>query len=223
MRPSFYIFMIVMILIFTALGSWQVKRLEWKQAILASVKQEQMIDAIAYKLTSQDFENLTRHSIKRGTLEGHFIKDKQAILWRGQILNGASVSYLIAPFEMKEGIVMPVVLGSIDTELFDPLTKIPSDTLSITGTAKIKIENIFRPPNNLARNEFYRMDKKDLETYWGVPLTTALFYADEPIIKGVTPVEGLLTIPNNHLYYAIFWFSLAVLISGLTLYQRFKR
>lgn len=215
--------MIFMVLIFTALGSWQVKRLEWKQAILASIQQEQLVDAKTYKLTAKDFESLARHSIKRGTLEGQFIKDKQAISWRGQILKGASVSYLIAPFETKGGTIMPVVLGSIDTELFAPLIKIPSDTLSITGTAKIKIENMFRPPNNLARNEFYRMDKKDLETYWGVPVTTALFYADKPIIKGVTPVEGLLTVPNNHLYYALFWFSLAALISGLTLYQRFKR
>ena len=222
MKPSFYIFMIFMVLIFTALGTWQVKRLSWKEDLLRSVEIEKNRDAAAVNLSFEEANSLNRHQIKRGSFKGQFDNTKKPILWRGQILNGAPVFYIVAAYVLDSKEMIPVVIGSLEYEP-DKIT-LPAAPLKITGTLKIHQDNMFRPENNLSQDIFYRMNQKDLKTYWqSDKIAPALFYSDQKIINDAEPIDTILTIPNNHLYYACFWYTLAILITGLTLYRRFRK
>ena len=220
--PSFYIFMWLCVGVFVTLGAWQVRRLAWKEQILSAIEREKNTDATAVHLTPNDLTSLGRYDIKRGTLAGHFITGKD-ILWRGQIVNAAPVVYLVAPFVLKTGMIVPVVLGSKPDDkqtITIPARKTPDR--KITGTAKIAKDNMFRPPNDPSKNIWYRMDGDDLKQYWGKDISPALFYADSKIVEGVEPINTALNVPNNHKQYAVFWFAMAALVGGLTIFTAAK-
>jgi surfeit locus 1 family protein len=210
--------MIICVCIFTALGVWQIQRLDWKHNLESALQAELNSDP-KQLLTVHDLSLTDRFSMKRGTIKGRFITDKP-ILWRGQIKDGNPVSYIVAPLQLKNSkIVVPVILG---IEYGETLVDLPKGLVTIQGLAKIVKPNMFRPQNDLNKNIWYRMDQADFKTYWNADIVSSLFFATTALFPNSELVDSSISLPNNHLQYAIFWFSMAILIGGLTIYRRFK-
>ena len=221
MKPSFYIFMGMCVCVFLTLGAWQVKRLAWKESLLTEINKELSIDAAQQQLTPDDMDLPQTYAVRRGYLKGSLDLSK-SILWQGQISNGAPVDYIVAPFYFpRDQFIVPVVVG----KCFEECNEISARTrqnIKIIGTLKRHRDNMFRPKNNIARNEWYRMDALDLSIQWNGHgrVRDVLFYAENNDIDPyLAPVQSVLNVPNNHKQYAFFWFAMAGLILSLTIYQ----
>jgi surfeit locus 1 family protein len=219
MKPSFYIFMGVCVCIFLALGAWQVKRLAWKENLLAQINKELSVDAIQKELKPTDFKLQESYMVRRGYLKGT-LDLSQSILWRGQIFNGAPAYYVVAPFQSPhDKFIVPVVVGMCYVDC-DEVKPNEYKNIKIIGILKRHKDNIFRAKNNIPQGEWYRMDHNDLSSQWGNDTVNALFYAENSDIDPyLSPVESVVNIPNNHKQYAVFWFTMAALILSLTIYQ----
>jgi surfeit locus 1 family protein len=216
MKPSFYIFMSLCVILFLTLGMWQIKRLEWKESLLNEITREEQLDASKIALSSKDIESIGLYHLRRGFLKGR-LDLSQAILWQGHIFDGKPTSYIVAPLYKKDHKIVPIVLAmcGADCENLKPSRKM----MTIIGVAKHHKDNIFRLQNRIDKDEWYRMDNNDLALKWGGDVIDILFYSENDVLKDFQSVPVVTNLPNNHKQYAIFWFSMAILIVGMTLYR----
>ncbi len=219
MKLSFYIFMGTCVCVFLTLGAWQIKRLAWKENILAQVNAALSVDASTHALEQTDLDLTDPYALRRGYLKG-MLDLSQAILWQGQISDGAPVDYIVAPFHFpRDKFIVPVVVGKCFEECNEVKPRLYKN-IKIIGTLKRHRDNMFRPQNNIAQDEWYRMNALDLSIRWKSNVIDGLFYAENNDIDPyLSPVESVLNIPNNHKQYALFWFAMAGLILSLTIYQ----
>ena len=209
----FSVFVIFFILVFIALGSWQIIRLNWKNNLILEI--ENSLKNPPVELTQSDQENY----LKIKTM-GSINFDKQIYLYNlndngtpgFEVVNPILIdneNYLInrgwIPFEKK---------GSQEINFFDEK--------NIIGTLKLQgRKNIFKPDNNITENYWFSLNRDDILKFTGKEFSEYIIYLDGnyqfPKSKKVTA-----NISNNHKKYAITWFSLAISILLLYLYFRKK-
>lgn len=215
------------------LGTWQVNRLEWKEAILTQIderlkSQPVTIDKIIENVKageSFEYQPVKVEGIFDHSKERHFFATHQ----------GRTGYYVYTPLSFDGGIVF-INRGFVEFDLKDPklrpLGQITS-VVSITGLARAMLDekpSSLVPDNDLGQNIYYW---KDLISMAGsVELEVAddqvqSFFIDavEKEIPGNYPIGGvtLIDLPNNHLTYAFTWYGLAatlVIIAGVFLFRR---
>ena len=94
---------------------------------------------------------------------------------------------------------------------------------NITGTLKKQIKaNRFKPSNNIDKNYWFTLNRKDIFQYTGKNFSPFIIYLnnnlDIPKTRTITA-----NISNNHKKYAITWFSLALSVLIFYLYFRKKK
>jgi surfeit locus 1 family protein len=161
--------------------------------------------------------------------EGVFLNDKEIYL--GATSEGGGQGYqVLTPLLEPGGRVVFVNRGYIPSELKDPAKRALGQ---ITGT--VRVQGLLRLPPAGRPNWFLPDNRPDLNYWFWVDLTAmsaadklgrvAPFYidADATPNAGGWPKGGVtrLTLPNNHLQYAITWFSLAVAL--IVIYVLFHR
>ncbi|MDC0533737.1 SURF1 family protein [Candidatus Pelagibacter sp.] len=209
----FSVFVIFFILVFLALGSWQIVRLNWKNNLILEI--ENSLKNTPVELTQYNKENYLK--IKTS---GSIDFDKQIYLYnlndKGapgfEVINPILIdnkNYLInrgwIPFEKK---------GSKEINFFDEN--------NIVGTLKLQgKKNIFKPNNDIEENYWFSLNRDDILKFTGKEFSEYLIYLggnyELPKPKKITA-----NISNNHKKYAITWFSLAISILLLYLYFRKK-
>jgi len=209
----FSVFVIFFILVFTALGSWQIIRLDWKNNLIAEI--EKSLKKPPVKLTNSNQENYLK--IKTSGLIDF---EKQIYLYNlnesgtpgFEVINPIiieDINYLInrgwIPFEKKD---------SKDINIFDE-TK-------IIGTLKLQgKKNIFKPDNDLEENYWFSLKRDDILKFTGKEFSKYVIYLDGNY-QFPRPKKITANISNNHQKYALTWFSLAISILLLYLYFRKK-
>ncbi len=209
----FSVFVIFFILVFIALGSWQIIRLDWKNNLIIEI--ENSLKKSPIELTNSNQENYLK--IKTS---GLIDLEKQIYLYNlnesgtpgFEVINPIiidDINYLInrgwIPFEKKD---------SIDINIFDEN--------EITGTLILQgKKNIFKPDNDLEENYWFSLKREDILKFTGKEFSKYIIYLDGnnqfPRPKKITA-----NISNNHQKYALTWFSLAISILLLYLYFRKK-
>ena len=209
----FSVFVISFILVFIALGSWQIVRLNWKNNLILEI--EDSLKNPPVELTQSNKKNYMK--IKTS---GSIDFNKQIYLYnlnnKGapgfEVINPIFIeneNYLInrgwIPFEKK---------GSKEINFFDEN--------NITGTLKLQgKKNIFKPDNDIKGNYWFSLNRDDVSKFTGKEFSKYLIYLGGnyqfPKTKKITA-----NISNNHKKYAITWFSLAISILLLYLYFRKK-
>ena len=119
------------------------------------------------------------------------------------------INYLInrgwIPFEKK---------NSKEIDLFDEN--------NIVGTLKSQgRKNIFKPDNDLKENYWFSLNREDIYKFTGKEFSKYIIYLDGNY-QAPKPKKITANISNNHLKYALTWFSLAISILLLYLYFRKK-
>ena len=98
------------------------------------------------------------------------------------------------------------------------------ENITLEGIVKkISKPNPFKPDNNLENNEWYSLKIQDLEKFTGYKLndyTLVLQNNYNPLVETKTVSSNL---PNNHLKYALTWYSVALSILLYFLYFRKKQ
>ena len=209
----FSVFIIFFILVFIALGSWQIIRLNWKNNLILEI--ENSLKKPPVELSKTNSENFLK--IKTS---GSIDFEKQIYLYNlndtgtpgFEVINPIIVdneNYLInrgwIPFEKK------------DTSEINIL-----DQNNIIGTLKIQgRKNIFKPDNDIKENYWFSLNREDILKFTGKKFSKYIIYLDGNY-QLPRPIKITANISNNHKKYAMTWFSLAISILLLYLYFRKK-
>jgi surfeit locus 1 family protein len=227
-RPLLWptVFTAPMLLLLLALGSWQIERLFWKERLIS---QREAAVAAAPIPVPQSFEQARGMEFRHVADEGVFLHDKEIFLGATSEAGGQGYQVL-TPLLEPSGRAVFVNRGYIPAELKDPAKRAAG---RIGGT--VRLQGLLRLPPEGRPVWFLPDNRPDLNYWFWVDLPAmsaahhldrvAPFYidADATPNPGGWPKGGVtrLALPNNHLQYAITWFSLAVaLIVIYVLYHR---
>lgn len=189
-----------------SLGVWQVQRLSWKQNVLAEI--DRQISAAPVPVFSQPLEEF-KAVTATGTISGpeaHVLTSQKGI--------GPGFR-IISVFE-TEGRRVLLDRGFI-RETQKNATR-PAIDATITGNFRtVDEKDGFTPEPDLATNYWFARDVPALAEALGTePILIILRDTSEPN-PPVTPWPvDTRGIPNDHLQYAITWFSLAAVWAGMT-------
>ena len=192
-----------------ALGSWQVQRLHWKNNLIA-----QMEAARAAGPQDMRFGDITGSVPLYARLHGHY--GAKVFLVGPRTYKGASGDHLLVPFVMEGGVVL-VNRGWIPQGQ-ESSVKQPEGEITVSGLLRLPERgNPFVPPNDPGKNEWFRADPVQMaQAADGGGVAPLVMYAEgeSPESASLQPVRAALqwSLPNDHLQYAVFWFSMAAVL-----------
>lgn len=208
-----------------ALGSWQVRRLHWKEGLLATIEervgsQPRSLADIQARLTATgdiEYFPVTADGVFHHEGERHFFSTYE----------GMSGYFVYTPLKLDNGRFVFVNRGFVPFDRKDPGTREEGQVdgrVSVTGLAREPAEekpSFVVPENDPAQNIFYWKDLSAMAETSGVgsPDEFLPFFIDanDAPNPGGLPVGGVtyIDLPNNHLQYAITWYGLAAALCGV--------
>jgi surfeit locus 1 family protein len=227
-RPLFWptLFTAPVLLLCLGLGFWQVERLFWKRDLIA--QRAAAVSAVPVA-APRSLAEASGMEFRHVTDEGVFLHDKEIFL--GATSEAAGQGYqVLTPLLEPGGRVVFVNRGFIPAELKDQARR---SVGQLPGT--VRVQGRLRLPPAGKPTWFLPDNRPDLN-YWfwvDIPAMSAAdkfdrvapFYidADATPNPGGWPKGGAtrLTLPNDHLQYAITWFSLAIAL--MVIYVLFHR
>ena len=212
----------VMLVILTILGLWQIERLHWKQNLIA------IIDARTHA-QPVDIGDKDLHAdldYDPVTVFGTFQNEHNFYLFSIS-LTGQGGYHVLTPFLLTDGRYMLVDRGWIPyARKQNADFSQPTAPLSIGGFLRQPEHFLMQSKNDPAHNDWYWIDLPAMAQSAGIP-------AFEPYIleindapnPGGYPVGGQtrVTLPNNHLSYAVTWFGMIpvlLVIYGLSSFRK---
>ncbi len=197
------------------LGAWQVRRLAWKEVMLAEIASAIAADPAALPAAPETPRDDYLSVNVSGTTTGQELD----VLTPGD--EGGAAYRIVAGFVTDDGRKIMVELGQIpDTAKGDPR---PATALTVTG-------NLFWPRETDKwtaapdpANIWYARDVDQMAQALGTEPVLVVARAVSANDLGLTqhPVDTA-AIPNNHLNYAITWFLMAAAWAGMTGYLVIK-
>ena len=208
------LFTIPVVAVLVALGVWQLQRLEWKSRLIAERATAVAAAPVSPPKTLAEARALEFHRV---TVEGVFLHDKE-ILRNAIAAKGEAGFDVLTPLREEGGRIVFVNRGFVPTELKDRATRPTGQlagTVRVSGLLRVPPQEKpgwFIPDNRPDRNDWFWIDLPAMAAADGLA-NVAPFYIDADAAPhpggwpkgGVTP----LALPNDHLQYAITWFSLA--------------
>jgi len=186
----------------------------------------ELISEITFGLNSTPitYSNLIKKNYQRVVFEGSYNFKDQIYLYS---LNekGQPGFDVITPFETFSKEIVLVNRGWIPKE-FKKLPEINSmqGITKVTGLLrKIYKANIFKPDNDIENNIWFSVNLNDLEKFTGKKFNNFIVYLEATDVKVPLPRKITVDVPNNHLKYAITWYSIAISILLYYLYFRKKK
>jgi len=203
---------VVVFAILLGLGTWQLVRLDWKTDLIA--ERTARLEAPPIALPTEDAE-LDAVMWAPVTLTGQFLHDQELLL-AARSQRGNVGSHVLTPFVRNEGPVVLVNRGWVPDDRRDPSARAAGQlqgTVTIRGLVTPGAgRNAFTPDNDPATNFWLSVDYPAMSAAVGRDLQPVVIDADDTPNPGGFPLGGQtrLSIPNDHLQYAITWYLLAL-------------
>lgn len=212
------LFFLAAFLLMCVLGTWQLQRLAWKQAVMAEVEKTQHLPALAN--LPQALDGLTYRKV---VLTGKFIYGHTMHLIGRQ--QGMDMGfYMLTPLELEDdGRIILVNRG------FSPPGKEsqPAGLVTVEGLLRpVRDKRYFMPENIPEKNIWTHEDIHKIGEILGkepLPLVVEVIGKEE---KDVFPIpgDGKVIFRNDHLGYALTWYALALVsVVMFGAYYRKKR
>ena len=211
----FQLFVILFITLFCALGTWQLYRLQWKTALISEI-------TFGLDSTPVKYSNTIKKNYQRVVSEGKFNFEDQIYLY--SLNESGKPGYdVITPYKTLKNENVLVNRGWINKNLKGNLEiNLKENEVKITGLLReIYKANIFKPKNDLKNNIWFSLEANDLKELTGKQFPNYMIFLEKPKNKVPAPKKVSIDVPNNHLKYAITWYSIA--ISILFYYLCFRR
>ncbi|PQV57399.1 surfeit locus 1 family protein [Defluviimonas denitrificans] len=211
-----YIFPVLLglvgIAILLSLGFWQVRRLAWKEALLADINAR--IGGSPVQIATLTAPDPARDQYQPVSVEGRTTGQELLVL-SGKKGQGAGFEVIDA-FETPEGRRVLLDRGFIPEDMRD--TARPA--IRVTGTGNLLWPNdsdSYTPPPDAKTGLWFARDVAGMAKTLGTEPLLIVLKASEGDLQGVGPRPvDTSAIPNDHLNYAITWFSLALVWAGMT-------
>ncbi len=213
----FQLFLALFITLFCALGTWQLYRLQWKMELISEI-------TFGLNSTPIKYSNSIKKNYQRVVSDG-FYNFKDQIYLYSLNQKGKPGFDVITPFETVGKEIVLVNRGWIPKELKElpEINSIQGSTKVIGLLRKIYKANIFKPDNDIKGNIWFSVNIDDLEKFTGNKFSNFIIYLEDLDVKAPLPRKITVDVPNNHLKYAITWYSIAISILFFYLYFRKKK
>lgn len=202
---AFLVFGLAGVALLVSLGVWQSQRLAWKRGVLAEI--EARVAAAPAPLPQAP--DPAAHRFRPVVVEGRFAGATHRVVTTAD----GPAFRLVSPFE-SDGRRILVDRGTVPADAAVPPP--PAGALRLTGNLHWPDEaDRFTPPPDLAAGLWYARDVAAMaDALAAEPL---LIVAREVPGDRASPAPvGTAGIPNDHLEYALTWFSLAAIWAGMT-------
>ena len=200
---------LVALLLFSTLlvlGFWQLRRLAWKEGLLAEIARAEHDPPVP--LTSQSPPRFARVTAT-GTLRPGFALYGDNVRDIGPApVMGAQLLQIL---DRRGQPPLLVDLGWIPADAHTPVKPL-SGPASITGFARpADHPGYLSAPDDAEARRFYTLDPAAIGPSLGAPNPApfTLIAMGPPPAEGPIPADALPSLPNNHLSYAFTWFGLA--------------
>ncbi|MCZ0812696.1 MAG: SURF1 family protein [Pseudomonadota bacterium] len=197
--------------ILIGLGTWQMQRLAWKEGVLADIETRIGADPVALpQMPDPETDRYLPVRVSGRMGDGAL----RVLVSQKQVGAGYRV---ISPLDMGGRRIL-VDRGFVKTGADIPAP--PSGEVTITGNLHWPDDrNSATPANDVAENMWFARDLDQmataLETDPVLVVAREASFSDAPVTP--LPVDTQ-AIPNDHLEYAITWFSLAAIWAAMTGY-----
>ena len=207
------------------LGTWQVERKAWKEALIATVSERFAAPPAALPRPAE-WARLApaTDEFRRVRFTAELLNDKEALVYTtGSSLHGGDLGpgyWVLTPARVGDSIVM-VNRGFVPQDRKDPASRPQGEIagpLEIVGVMRWPEQpGLFTPAADPAKNLWFARDSSAIAQAKGLT-SVAPFYVEQeaPPAPGGLPQAGALqpSFPNNHLGYAITWYGLALVLAG---------
>ncbi|PXW54089.1 SURF1 family protein [Chelatococcus asaccharovorans] len=203
---------------FTALGIWQIERRAWKRDLIARVEGRIHAPAVtAPGPAAWPQISIANDEYRRVTAKGEFLNDRETLVQAVTALGGGY--WVLTPFRTADGFTVLVNRGFVPPELRDPATRptgqVGGET-TVTGVLRLtEPKGALLRENDPAGDRWYSRDVAAIAKARHLPDAAPYFIdADRIVPPNPGPVGGLTVtaFSNNHLVYALTWFSLALMV-----------
>lgn len=224
--------------VLVGLGTWQVQRLAWKEAMIARVETNLAGEPVSLARIEAMLARGEDIEYRPVRLAGRFLHADEQYYFA--TLNGRTGRFVYTPLQRDDGTVVWINRGFVPQERTDPATRADGQiegVVTLTGLARSAPEgppNSLTPDNDVAANIYYWKSLPQMTAAAHLDAARVLpFFVDaglpgaRPPAGAALPVPGITRIafPNSHLQYAVTWYGLAVtlvLIGGLFLWRRLR-
>lgn len=216
-RPRFWPSLAALagIAVLVALGTWQLQRLAWKEALIAEREALLAQPPGALPADLSDPEALEYLPVR---VTGRYLHERELHLV-ARVRDRQTGIGLMTPLRLDDGRALLVDRGWVPPELADADSEAvarPKGEVTVTGTLRAggwRGSDLFRPANEPARNRWLWPDLPAMAEAAGLEsaVTSVYLVADaEPGSAGY-PIGRTpeVTLTNDHLEYALTWYALA--------------
>lgn len=222
----FFGLLCLMPVVSAALGTWQVKRLKWKQELISRAENSLALPTLPLppilnpNIVEQEFD------FRRVTATGTFRHD-QEMLVGPRLFDGEDGYYVVTPLERKDGSKLLVFRGWIAKRFKEQSSRPESlirDEVTIECMLRKKpAKNFFTPNDEPEKGNYYFMSIDDMAASTGsqpvyiqalmdLTYNGKQVYPEQLIARGI-PIgkPPKVEFRNTHFQYIVTWYGLSVL------------
>lgn len=198
---------LIMLLILLALGTWQVHRLHWKEAILAEIARAEAAPPVPLAGNSGPFTKVSVSGRLRNDLAASYGADVRDTATGPQL-----GTYLIVPLERTNEPTLLVDRGWVPARTSGPINQ-PQGIVSIAGYIHpADHPGMFSARDDPATRTFYTLDPTTIGATLGLKSVAPfvlIALGPPPVEHYPEPATHLPRPPNDHFIYAVTWYGLA--------------
>jgi surfeit locus 1 family protein len=209
------------------LGTWQVQRKAWKEALIAALTERTNAPPIALP-AAKDWPSLdpARDEYSHVKFTAQFDNAAEALVFgsasafRPDV--GGAGYWVFTPARLADGSTVIVNRGFVPESKKDPALRAAGQIagpVDVVGALRWPdTRHWFTPTDDAAHNLFFLRDPAAIAAAKNLGAVAPFFVEQEsPAPPDGLPQPGKLvvTLPDNHLQYAITWYGLAVALVGV--------
>ena len=206
---------LLMVAVLVGLGAWQLERLEWKTALIADLQQRSTASPIALDAALASPATSEYRPVR---VTGRWLHDREMPLL-ARTYRGEPGVHIVTPLALSDGRRLLINRGWVPLSAQDAALRsdgLPEGIVTLVGLVRLggwDGREFLRPENDPSENAWLWMDLPRMAEAAGLsqPVTDLYLSALADQHAGRYPLGGQTRVElnNNHLQYAITWFTLA--------------
>ena len=219
---------VVAFAILIGLGVWQIQRKAWKEGLIADLTTRLAAPPQALP-PARDWPALdaAKDEYQRVRFTAQFDNDKEALVFasasgfRPDVADAGPGYWVFTPARLADGGIVMVNRGFVPDARKSPQTRLEGEVsgpVTLVGTMRWPdSRHWFTPGDDPTHNLWFARDPAAIAAAKGLG-SVAPFYVEQeaPAPPGGLPQPGklIVSLPDNHLQYALTWFGLAAVLAG---------
>lgn len=218
------IILLAALAVLVGLGTWQLERLWWKEALIAELDRKLAASPVALPAREGWPQlNAAQDEFRRVRFAAELLPGQEALVYSSGSSLRPDVSgpgyWVFSPARLTDGSIVIINRGFVPEGKQDPKVRAegnPAAAVEMVGAMRWPEQRgTFTPADEPARGLWFTRDPAGMASAKGWA-ATAPFYIDQegPRPPGGLPKAGPIkpALPNNHLQYAVTWYGLALVM-----------